>query len=346
MAKNPLLAHLIKSSAYVGALVVVSAGLNLAHAQAIKEPGDGVEHIKDAATAVDGFIKQLKSPDANVRAQAAHSLSDYAVDAQAALPALLKSIKDPDPAVRIFVAGAIARIDTSAKSSVPALVTAFQEEKDQNVRGGIIQSLSLLGPKAKPALPTLFAALKDPQDSVRWTAAGAIGNVGPDAAPSAIEPLVAALGDQSENVRSGAVEALGKIGPAAKSAIPNLLKSVKDSDEGVRQFAAIALGRIGNNESVTGLIGMLGAQDWRDRFAAVKALEIIGRPAKAAVPALTKALKDESKQVRVFSTYALVAMGGEASSAVSTLNDVAKNDKDVEVRIAARYAAQKVVARR
>lgn len=56
--------------------------------------------------------------------------------------------------------------------------------------------------------------------------------------------LARALKDEDENIRFTAAEALGRIGPDAKSAIPDLSDALMDEDEDVRYWATEALWRI------------------------------------------------------------------------------------------------------
>ena len=67
----------------------------------------------------------------------------------------------------------------------------------------VVGDLMNLGP---PAVPELIRALRDRDDSVRSTAASALGWLG-DA--RGLEPLIAALKDESAGVRSTAAFALG-----------------------------------------------------------------------------------------------------------------------------------------
>ena len=66
-----------------------------------------------------------------------------------------------------------------------------------------------------------------------------------------------------------------------------------------------------------------------------------GAQARDAVPALTEALKDRDKGVRVAAAYALAAIGPEARAAVPALQAAAK-DKDGDIRTATAYALQQI----
>ena len=98
--------------------------------------------------------------------------------------------------------------------------------------------------------------LKDNSSMVREQAVMALGTIGGD---SAMAALIEALQDEDSDVRQKAAEALGKVGEQAYVRVHDL----QDLDKGVRQRAASALSRE------------------------------ISPTAKAAVPALARALKDD-----------------------------------------------------
>ena len=150
-------------------------------------------------------------------------------------------------------------------------------------------------------LPQLLAALQDENGTVRWAAAGALGEIG-DA--SAIPALLAALRDEDGFVREAAAEVLEKIGDA--SAIPALLAALRDENPSVCWAAAWALGEIGDASAIPALLAALQDEDSAVRGAAARALGAIGDA--SAIPALLAALRDEDDAVR-----------GAAAGALATL---------------------------
>jgi len=105
-----------------------------------------------------------------------------------------------------------------------------------------------------------------------------------------------ALKDEDENVRMQAARALGYIVPDAKEAVPYLIEVLKDTDEEVRRSAAEALKNINTSEAKNAL---------KDKSEFVHALENIVHDAKAVVPTLIEALKDEDKEVHKNAAKAL-----------------------------------------
>jgi HEAT repeat protein len=113
------------------------------------------------------------------------------------------------------------------------------------------------------------------------------------------------LKDEGRGVRYHAAEALDQIGPDAKDAVPALVEGLKDENINVRRYAAGALGQIGSNakEAVSALVQALKdnndvvrryEETWlhpkkedgpsRLRRSIVEALGRIGPEAKEAVP--------------------------------------------------------------
>jgi hypothetical protein len=92
-------------------------------------------------------------------------------------------------------------------------------------------------------LPSLIAALKDPDARVRELAAQAIGTIGSDAT-SAVPALIGLLGNAEEGSRLSALIGLTGIGRAAHEALPAIRKALSDPSAVVRRFAQEAVSTI------------------------------------------------------------------------------------------------------
>jgi len=241
---------------------------------AVKSLGEGGAD----SLAVLQFLLRQNSADAEVRWTAAELLGKLGSTARPAAADLVAALDDSDPHVRSVAATALSAIEVSAAEAVGPLVKLL----DRGATVPVLRALSVFGPDAAPALPTLRTVLKDetldpeirwnaartigkmrsaaaaaipdliahlevPADRLREHAAEALGDIGPDAA-AAVEPLVKALRDPYVKVRRDAVRSLGQIGPAARPAIPEIEKLLKDPEAIVRDAAKTSLEQLRTEE--------------------------------------------------------------------------------------------------
>jgi HEAT repeat protein len=128
-------------------------------------------------------------------------------------------------------------------------VTKAARDADAGVRRAALQLMSHLALIASRAnaidklMPTIVAAMKDPDPEVRGDAVWTLTQVGPPAA-SATEALTAALKDDNQRVRFGALQTLRGIGAPARDATPAVIATLKDPDPNIRTAAAEALGAL------------------------------------------------------------------------------------------------------
>jgi cellulose synthase operon protein C len=225
---------------------------------------------------------------------------------------------------------------------------------DPATRRAAARDLASLGPARGG--PLAIAALDDPDDEVRLSAAdaairlraaGATDSVAgwlnaPDvrlrrkacevarALPLArsVAPLARTLGDPDPEVRSAAAEALGH--QSSAEAVPPLLGRLDDPTPAVRIQIALALARLGDLRAVVPLVGKLQDSSPEVRQSVARALGDLGDT--RASPALVLALRDQSDEVR---RDALVALGRmRASDAVDAIAPFA-SDRTVSLRLAA-----------
>lgn len=104
-------------------------------------------------------------------------------------------------------------------------------------RGDAMKEVGKFGPAAKASIPVLIQLLKDPDASVRGSAAAALGEIRSN--PDLVVPaLINCLDDADMNDQ--AAEALGKFGAQANAAVPKLLPLLH-GDKEARHAAALAL---------------------------------------------------------------------------------------------------------
>jgi HEAT repeat protein len=103
--------------------------------------------------------------------------------------------------------------------------------------------------------------------------------------------------------------------PKKEYTVPTLIETLKDPSPDMRYWAARELGKLS------------------------------GQDAKAVVPALTEALGDPDEMVRMGAAYALGSLGRLAAPALPALQKAAK-DRSQEVRAAANYAVKQIRGKR
>ncbi len=180
-----------------------------------------------------------------------------------AVDVLVEALRDPDLAVRRRVVKALVRI---GKGAVDALVVTL-ESHDWELRRQAAEVLGAIGDSR--AVPSLVAALGDPNIGVRWHAIEALGKIG----TGAVEPLVSVLGSSDNGVRWWAAAALEKIGVRA---VGPLIRALGESSWELRQQATEVLGAIGDLRAVEPLVAALGDSNSGVRWRAAVAVGKLG----------------------------------------------------------------------
>ncbi|HKI37754.1 MAG TPA: HEAT repeat domain-containing protein [Gemmataceae bacterium] len=232
--------------------------------------------------------------------------------------------------LRGLVLGVACCVAAAAQAADVTKLVADLKSNDSDVRRAAAKGLAEMGPDAKPAAPALITALKNDKDLfVRRFAAQALGEV--EADPKTAVPALSAVlkeEDKKELVEA-AVTSLGKMG---QPAVPPLIDALKNK-------AAAP-----NKDKKKGPAPADPTAFVRTK--AAEALGNIGPKAKAAVPALTDALRDAN--VRTEAAIALGNIGPDAKDAVPALQDAAKakgNKKDKGFKQAVNDAVKKIQAK-
>ena len=186
------------------------------------------------------FIAGLKNEQASVRRQAGESIARYGAKASKAGPALIATLEDPDDSVVTQSMATLRVVGADAKTLFPAMVKVLRR-KDTKLHTAASQIIFQVGPDAIDEIVTLLK--KEDAPGIRLACLQTLAMVGPRA-KSAVSELTKALGDSEPRARMTAARALGNIGPDAKTAQDALTKALQDTDDNVKKIAEAALTQI------------------------------------------------------------------------------------------------------
>jgi len=233
----------------------VGADANIAFAKLfklLKDPdasvrsaaGEALKNIPPHKADVTLLCDTARDTDESIelRVQALRSLAAIGDMASAAVNLLVEQLKDADPALKKELFVALLTVGPDPKHE-PLLREAWQRA-DAEVRRLVGENLIKLGPKAKPALRVLRAALKSPDKTTRLIAVRVIDAIGPEAQDAAPD-LIVALKDSDPAIGMVAVQALIKL-REFKEVVPFLVDSLKGDNSELRKQACDALGSLGN----------------------------------------------------------------------------------------------------
>jgi HEAT repeat protein len=255
----------------------------------------------------------LTDSEASCRDRAAEGLACYGPEAKPFVPALVAALNDPVWQVRFEVARALFAVAPERQSEASAALFPLLLNPEA-IQGGY-SALSQIG---ADGVAYLRQELRGSSVAGRAGAARALGFLaqqaqdtftpfsrgrGPGAAGAAFEDLVAVLNDGAAEVRYSAAQALVRIDASrATPAIPSLVAGLESADAKIRSEAANMLALLAQ----------------------------AGRPAEAALPALSKLLTDP--EVRLEAALALVAIdAGQAVAAVPVLVEALERSKPLEI---------------
>jgi HEAT repeat protein len=285
-----------------------------------KDPGIVREAISavaaiGAAEAVPLLLRLCDHRDAKIRRSAIRSLATYrnpeVISVRVALPIVLAHLRKDTDDIRVEAARVLGLMQV--KRALPELQAAAGERNTLPVRLAALGAIGLLS-EAK-AIPFLTAALSDKDPDVRTEAAKGLGQYG-RAAASAGGAIRDAFPKETDlDAKKFLLRAMGLVRDAA--AVPLLTKvGSQDPVPLLRIEAGGALLRLGHGEGKNVLRSvLLGASDWQERRAAVRAID----PATA-VPSVADVIgealdKEKEPLVREALYRKLGAAVGKAAAA-------------------------------
>lgn len=311
--------------------------------------------IKQPST-VEAIAAELRSPDSDLRWQAANALARIREGISVAVPALLPLLEDKEALVRAHAARALGV--AKATQAIDPLIRLLAD-KDERVVASSITALGSIGnARAVDPLVTLGNTLLSgyrsfdrekmgvpTQQNLLLLIATAVGNIKDDRALPFLKAL--RLADGKLGANSEVEIAAGKFGEAAFFDAP---PSAKLSSEDWKAMSSYAQG-----------LGQLATERAKALLNDLFAGKTYGKPDIRAVPAILDAmgqakveglrnilleqLKTSDVFVRTTSATLLGDLGDQSEAVISALYDaykIARGDKINEARIAIVEAADKL----
>ena len=309
------------------AIPVLIAGLKNERNDVSSEAIQGLALI--GAPVVSAIEELLDGANPVARLNACDTLAAIGPGAVRAVDRLAKAAIASDAKLRWHAIIALGEIGAAEKSTIPTLIAALADP-DLQVKISAEQSLQKIG---KVAVPALIDGLKS--DKHQRFILTIISELGPDAAQS-VPALASMLSSKDAELQREVILALAGIGPDAKSTTVQLIKMLDDQQFSFRPAVAYALGRIGAKEAVSSLKKALESPDDQTlRIASIWSLLQIDptndKYVTTAIPLLTKAMESEKPVVRLEAARALGRIGARAKNAITALQ-IALSDKSPLVR--------------
>ena len=167
---------------------------------------------------------------------AAMALGEIGPPAVLAIPALIQASKEDDRMLRVEAQAALIKI---RQTSIQPLVEALAETTTTNWHQ-VATLVGELGEEAKPAIPSLIAALQNKNCKVQIVTAMQLGNAHTES-EFCIPALIASLNNTNALVRNAVLTALTQFRSTTPEMQNAIIKCLEDPDPQVRFEAIIHL---------------------------------------------------------------------------------------------------------
>src|SRR6185437_9622692 len=300
-------------------------------------PDFAVDEFHVKGKALRSWIHDLNSVSDLTKIEACQALESQGSRSRPAARALVPLLREKEFLIRICALHAFIATDPPPEILVPALIPLLQ---DAEMRWYAAQALADVGPEARAAIPALIPLLKGNNDiKLAECAAYALGEIGPDAkeaVPALCEVLFHSKGPQSDRAWN-AILAIGS------GAAEHLGAALVDPDREHRRTVAALL--IALEEKArparSALRHDLEDEDMLARIMVAHALWNIDHQAEPFLPVFFAGLKDPKPIVRMQALRALGAMGADGQVALPEIRELTKTGKG-RVRLYAAFALWKI----
>jgi len=259
----------------------------------------------DDSDRVAALTKALNHGSDKARIEAARELGR--IGGQQAIAVLTKALDVENESLRHAVALALAKGGSKEPEVVAVLRTSLRA-KAWSRRWGALHALTLVGRKARPAVPDLIHVFEAKDAVLSREAALALARIAPDS-DAVVDALRKSL-DRKDADHGPALFALKASGKKASAVLPSLVRLIKGSerpDIHLREFdllVALAPPKLYSD--------LLETESPRTRANVLAALGRVGPRAREAIPAVCEWLANPSKRERENARDALRAIGAES----------------------------------
>lgn len=252
----------------------------------------------NAKEAIPALIRMTRNKDFETRYFAVEALGKIKPSSKKAVRAIARSLKDKNINIIREAAWSLYNLGPIAKDAVPSLIRAFRKNKKSFYgKNYIPMTFEKLGPLARSAAPTMVhALLHDKDSSMRSTCMRALVKMGPFS-KTVVSALIKALKDPERTVRGTAAWALGTQATRVKKAIPALALALEHKDFSTCGNAAETLSKMGV-VAIPVLIHALKTGTYPARLSSVRALGKMRPLTPSAIAALKQAQQDKHPDVR------------------------------------------------
>jgi HEAT repeat protein len=188
-------------------------------------------------------LKELlqSNTDLQVRLYALSALRGMGAEAAPVLPVMMEFLQSDNADLRGLAINVLGQIGRPGASSAAPAVRKLWTDPSPNVQRVAISVYAALSEPSAEIAAELATRLKDPNPSLRGSAAFALGLLGPQALPQ-LDALLEVMKDPEDMVRIAAAQSVGQMGEEALGALLDFEKSAKDPVS--REIAAVGLASV------------------------------------------------------------------------------------------------------
>lgn len=278
---------------------------------------------------MDKLLAALRDKDCRVQLKAIADIERFGPGSGAAVVPLVAALKDRNSYVRRAAGSALYKVGAPDPKDKDALI-ALLKDKDPAVRHGAIRALSMLERVGEDMVPIFEVLLFDKDEELAMGAAAVLRRS--KSAGLVVGRLVLALEGPDKRRALRAAKVVAVLGEPGEKASNALIRAAQGRDRALAIQAMRTLGNLPVGPAVISLL--IEKLQGSDKMAAVEAANIlaqVGPGARAAAPALLRAMKSRNHELSYAAMKAIARLGSAAKDLEPELLKDARS-KDREVR--------------